>query len=61
MVLKLRVRIIFKKIEPENVENYRPLIMLNYFSKIYEKYILEQFKPFLNDFLSQYMAAYRVH
>ena len=35
--------------------------MLNYFSKIYEKYILEQFKPFLNDFLSQYMAAYRVH
>ena len=31
------------------------------FSKIYKKYILEQFKPFLNDFLSQYMAEFRVH
>ena len=28
---------------------------------MYEKYILEQFKPFLNDFLSKYMAAYKVH
>ena len=41
------VRPIFKKNERENV--------LNCFSKIYEKYILEQFKSFLNDFLSQYM------
>ena len=35
--------------------------ILNCFSKIYGKYILDQFKPFLNDFLSQYMAPYRVH
>ena len=55
------VRPIFKKNEREKVENYRPVSILNCFSKIYEKYILVQFKPFLNDFLSQYMAAYRVH
>ena len=43
------------------MENYGPVSILNCFSKIYEKHILEQFKPFLNDFLSQYMVAYKVH
>ena len=35
--------------------------MLNCSSKIYEKYILEQFKPFLNDFLYRNMEKCRVH
>ena len=51
------LRPIFKKNEREKVENYRPVSILKCFSKIYEKYVLEQFKPFLNDFLSEYMAA----
>ena len=51
---------IFKKNEHKKVENYRPVNILNFFSKIYEKYILEQFKPILNGF-SQHMAVYRVH
>ena len=55
------VRPIFKKNEREKVENYRPVSILNCFSKSYEKNILEQFKLFLNDFLSQFMGAYKVH
>ena len=51
------VRPIFKMNEHKKVENYRPLNILNFFSKIYEKYILEQFKLILNDF-SQHMAVY---
>ena len=51
---------VFKKNEREKVPNYRPVSILNCFSKIYEKYILKQFKPYLNDFLFQYMSAYRV-
>ena len=43
---------IFKKNEREKVENYRPASILNCFSKICEKYILKQFKTFLNDFPS---------
>ena len=55
------VRPIFEKNEREKVENYRPVTILNCFSKIYEKYILEQFRLFFTNFLSQYMTAYRVH
>ena len=47
------VRPISKKNEREKVESYRPVSILNCFSKIYEKYILQQFKPFYNNFLSQ--------
>ena len=43
------------------MENYRPVSMLNCFLKIYEKYILEQFKPFLNDFLYQNMEECSAH
>ena len=43
---------IFKKNEGEKVENYRPASILNCFSKICEKYILKQYKTFLNDFPS---------
>ena len=50
------IRLIFKKIE-----NYRPVSILNCFSKIYEKFLLEAFKPFIDTFLSEYIAAYREH
>ena len=43
----------------ENFENYRPASISNFFSKVYEKFLLEKFKPFINSFLSEYMAAYR--
>ena len=43
----------------KRIENYRPVNILNCFSKAHEKFLLEKFKPFINPFLSEYMAAYR--
>ena len=51
------VRPIFKKNKRKKIENYRPGSILNYFPKLYEKVVLEKFKPFINSFLSEYMAA----
>ena len=53
------VRPIFKKNESEKIENFRRVTILNCFSKVYEKFLLEKFKPFVNSFLSEYMATYR--
>ena len=53
------VKPIFKKNERQKNENYRPVSILNCFSKVYEKFLLEKFKPFTNTFLSEYIAAYR--
>ena len=55
------VRRIFKKKEPDKIENYRPVSILNCLSKIYEKFLLEAFKQFIDTFLSEYIAAYREH
>ena len=41
------------------LENYRPVSILNCFSKIYKIMFFEKFKPWINSFLSEYMAAYR--
>ena len=51
------VRPFFKKKECEKIENYRPLSILNWFSEIYEKFFLEAFNPFIDTFLSEYIAA----
>ena len=52
-------RPIFKKNERGKIENYRSVSILNCFSKAYEKFLLEKFKPFVNSFLLKYMEAYR--
>ena len=53
------VRPIYKKKSRDKIENYRPVSTLNCFSKIYEKFVLEKFKAFINTFLSKFIAAYR--
>ena len=53
------VKPIFKKNERKKIENCRPLSILNCFSKVYEKFLFEKFKSFINSFLSECMAAYR--
>ena len=44
------VRPIFKKNKFDIEENYRLVSILNCLSKIYDRYILEQFKPFIKSF-----------
>ena len=53
------VRPIYKKKSRDKIENYRPVNILSCFSKIYEKFLLDKFKPFINTFFSKFIAAYR--
>ena len=41
------------------LKNYRPVSILSSFPKVYEKFLLEKFKPFINTFLSKFIAACR--
>ena len=52
------VRPIFKKDERTKVKNYRPVSLLNIFSKIYERFIHENLTPFVDTFLSDFISAY---
>ena len=53
------VRPIYKKKSHNKIENYRPVSILSCFSKVYEKFLLEKFKPIINTFLSKFIVAYR--
>ena len=50
---------IYKKNDRDLIDNYRPVSILCCFSKIYETYLLNVIKPFINTFLSRYISAYR--
>ena len=41
------VRLICLKSDGEKIGNYRPVSVLNCFSKVYERFLHEQFKPFV--------------
>ena len=53
------VRPIFKKDDRTKVKNYRPVTLLNMFSKIYEKFLRENLTNYVNTFLSKFISAYR--
>ena len=53
------VRPINKEKSRNELENYRPVSFLNAFWKIYERYILSSITPFVNNFLSTFISAYR--
>ena len=53
------VRPIFKKGERTEIGNYRPVSILNCFSKIYERFLHNQIASFSNEFLSNFISAYR--
>ena len=50
---------VFKKIDPLNKENYRPVSVLTSISKIFEKLIQKQINGYINNFLSPYLCGYR--
>ena len=53
------VRPIFKKDDRTKIKNYRPVSLLNMFSKIYEKFLHENLTNYVNTFLSKFISAYR--
>ena len=53
------VRSINGKHDRNELKNYRPVIVLNCFSKMYEKILNEQLLPFVNRFISEPMSAYK--
>ena len=44
------VRTIYKKSDRDKIENYRPVSILNSFSKVYERFLHKKFKPFVETF-----------
>ena len=50
---------IFKKDDKLSKKNYRPISVLNVFSKVFECYILNQMMPFFNKIQSKFIPAYR--
>ena len=53
------VRPIFKKDVRNKLSNYRPVSILNVFSKVYERYIHENLTQHVNKILSKFISAYR--
>ena len=49
---------VFKKKDPLNKENYRPVSVLPSISKIFEKLIQKQINGYINNFLSPYLCRY---
>ena len=52
-------RTMYKMRSCDKIENDRPVSILSCFSKVYEKFLLEKFKPFTNTFLSKFIEEYR--
>ena len=53
------VKSIFKKEERTDIENYRPVSILNCFSKIYGTFLHNQIAFFSNELLSDFISAYK--
>ena len=53
------VRPIFKKDDRTKINNYRPVGLLNIFSKIYERFLHENLTDYVDSFLSKFISAYR--
>ena len=49
----------FKKEDLSKKENYRPISILNTFSKVFEPFVLDQLIPFFNETMSKFLSAYR--
>ena len=52
------VRTIFKKDDRANTKNYRPVSLLNIFSKIYERFLHESLTSYVETFLSKFIPIY---
>ena len=53
------VRPIFKRGNRTEIKNYRPVNLLNIFTKIYEDFLHESLTNYVDSFLSKFISAYR--
>ena len=53
------VRPLYKKNDRDKIQNYRPVSLLNGFSKVYEVYLLNSLSNHIQKTLSSFIAAYR--
>ena len=53
------VRPIYKKDDRGKIKNYRPVSLLNGFSKIYERFLHDSLSNFTDKVLSKFVSAYR--
>ena len=53
------VRPLFKKDDRNKIKNYRPVSIVNGFSKIYERFLLNSLSEYAENTLSEFIAAYR--
>ena len=53
------VRPIVKEGDRTEIKNYRPVSLLNIFSKIYERFLHENLTNYIDTFLSKFTSAYR--
>ena len=51
----------FKKDDRHKKENYRPISVLNAFLKLFERFLLDQMVPYLENILSVFISAFRKH
>ena len=50
---------VFKKDDRLDKSNYRPINVLNVFSKIFERFLFQQMIPYFNNILPNFLSAYR--
>ena len=53
------VRSIFKKRDKTEIKNYRPVSLLNTFTKIYERFLRENLTNYVDIFFSKFTSAYK--
>ena len=56
---KTTVRPIFKKGVRTEIKNYRPVCLLNIFTKTYERFLHDNLTNYVDTFLSKFISAYR--
>ena len=49
----------FRKEARSKKENYRPISILNTFSKVFERYVFDQPTPFFSETMSKFISVYR--
>ena len=53
------ITLAFKKEDRLDYTNYRPISVLNVFSKVFERFILDQLTSYFKSILSEFRTAYR--